>query len=511
MKRFFSVFLVIVSASAMLSAESVLNGLFGAANQITSDVPRIVAGDRDLLIGGVSFNRQQVQLGDLLADLIANRLASVERFSPGIIKQYNSLQYPPAQASWVLSGTLYEAGAGYLLTVQLIDNISGSQIKGWEFALGAEGIDTLLQPSVLNSTSGAWDLYEPNNTVDEAVIVEPPFSAEGLSLTDGDEDWFAFDVPESGGDTVLLLNASTGGNMDTYMELYAPDGGGMTFAENDDSDDANAAIQVPLNQPGLWLIKVRAFSPEDEGEYRLDISLEEIIPGPGEPDEGMDLATSLNVGSTPLEKRIDYSEDKDWFRIDLLRPLGMEEVLRVETMSQMDLIMEMVDENGNYIMDDDDSGQDNNPMIIASGLDEGSYYITVYGYGGEIGPYEIMANIMLPVKDEFEDDNSMISASGISADGRVQRRNFTPMDDTDWVQFDVESEGRYLIKTRGDLDTYMELYDGDGNMLEENDDGEDYNAVIERYLSPGRYYLHIYPYGTAGPEDIYELSVEPVQ
>ena len=511
MKRFLFVLIVIGLVSVMLPAESLMNGLLGAADQVTSDIPGIVAGDRDFLIGGIRFNNQQVQLGDLFADLIANRLANVERFFPGIIKQYDSLQYPPAQASWVLSGTLYEVGDGYLLTLQLMDNINGSQIKGWEFALGAEGIDTLLQPSVLNSTNDAGDFYEPNNTAEEASMIELPFSAEDLSLADGDEDWFAFEVPEFSGDTALMLNASTSGNMDTYMELYAPDGGGMIFAENDDFEDANAAIQIPLNQPGLWFIKVRAFSPEDEGEYSLDISLEEMVLGPGEPDEGMDLATSLNVGSTPLEKRIDYSEDKDWFRIDLIRPLGMEEVLRVETLSQMDLVMEMIDEDGNVIMNDDDSGQDNNPMIIASGLDEGSYYFTVYGYGGETGPYEIMANVMVPVKDEFEDDNSMISASEISVDGKVQRRNFTPMDDTDWVQFDVESEGRYLMITRGDLDTYMELYDEEGNMVEENDDGEDYNAEIERHLSPGRYYLHVYPYGTAGPDDYYELSVEAVQ
>jgi len=85
------------------------------------------------------------------------------------------------------------------------------------------------------------------------------------------------------------------------------------------------------------------------------------------------------------------------------------------------------------------------------------------------------------------------------------------MDDTDWVKFEIVNEGRYLIRTAGDLDTYMVLYDGRGDMIEENDDGDDYNAMIERYLSPGTYYINVYPYSSAGPDDIYELSVEPVR
>ncbi len=511
MKRFVLLLLIFSAAAAMLPAESVMTGLFEAADQVSSDIPGILHRDGDLLLGGLTFNQTQLQLGDLLADLTANRLAGRSGFSPQIVKNYTMLQYPPAQASWILSGTLYEAGAGYLLLLQLIDNASGSQLKGWEFALGSEGIEPLLQPSVLAAGAGVWDRFEPNNLSIEAAVIELPFNESGLTLGEGDEDWFAFEVPESDSESVMMLNAATGGMMDTYLELYSPDDQGWTVAENDDFDGGNAALQFPLNVPGLWYLKVRSFSSDENGEYSLIVSLSEEVLGPGEPDEGEDLATPLNIGSTPLEKRIDYSDDRDWFRVDLLRPLGMEEVLRVETLSNLDLVMELTDEYGNYIMDDDDSGHDNNPMIIASGLESGSYYVTVYGYGGEIGPYEIMANVMVPVKDEFEDDNSMISASQIGTQGEMQRRNFTPMGDVDWVQFEVQNEGRYLIKTEGELDTYMELYDGNGNMIEENDDGEDYNAMIERHLTPGKYYLKVYPYSSVGPDDIYELSVEAIR
>ncbi len=511
MKRFVLIFLVITAVVVILPAESVMTSLFEAADRVSSDLPGVLNRDGELLIGGLSYNQLQIKLGDLLADLMANRLAGRSGFRPQVIKHYTVLQYPPDQAAWVLSGNIYDAGAGYLLILQLIDNSSGIQLKGWEFALSPDGIDELLQPSLLASTAGVWDRLEPNDFSEDAAFIDLPFYEEGLTLGNGDEDWFVFEVPSTSGNTVMILEAATGGMMDTYMELYAPDDLSWAHAEDDDTDGGNAVIQMPLSGPGNWYLKVRSYSMEEEGEYSLTVSLREDVPGPGEPDEGQELASRLNVGSTPLQKLIDYGNDEDWFRIDLVHPLGRNEVLRLETLSNLDLMMSLTDEYGGYILDDDDSGQNNNPMIMISGLDAGTYYLTVYGYSGETGPYEIMANIMIPVRDEFEDDNSMINASQISIDGMPQRRSFSPMGDVDWVQFEVRSEGTYLMRTQGSLDTYMELYDSQGNMIEENDDGDDYNAAIERRLTSGKYYIMVSPYGTASPDDIYELSVELIR
>ncbi|RKX72858.1 MAG: hypothetical protein DRP60_12990, partial [Spirochaetes bacterium] len=75
MKRYILLLLIISAAAAMLPAESVMSGLFEAADQVSSDIPGILHRDGDLLLGGLTFNQTQVQLGDLLADLTANRLA----------------------------------------------------------------------------------------------------------------------------------------------------------------------------------------------------------------------------------------------------------------------------------------------------------------------------------------------------------------------------------------------------------------------------------------------------
>lgn len=76
-------------------------------------------------------------------------------------------------------------------------------------------------------------------------------------------------------------------------------------------------------------------------------------------------------------------------------------------------------------------------------------------------------------------------------------------------KFTAEERGYYRMTTEGAVDTTMELYDEKGNPVEENDDdGEGYNAAIERLLDAGTWYLKISPYGGTVPEGFYTLSVK---
>ncbi len=504
MKRFVLSLFIAFIAIASVSAESILDDLFSAADAVASDTARILDEDGDLLIAGVSYDGRFIKLGDLFADLTANRLAGHGGFRPRVVKHYTSLQYRPDQAKWFMSAALYQIENRFLLNVFLEND--ERQIKGWEIILEGDGMNDLLTPSLLQ-TAGSWDAFEPNNSISEASAVQLPLVDVPMSLSSGDEDWFAIDVPE--GANTLFLEAKTGGMMDTYMELYAPGETDWARVEDDDTDGSNALIQYPLNESGTWYLMVRGYSSEEEGDYTLSVGLEERTLGPDEPDEGTDDAGELGIGEEPLSKRIDYANDEDWFRIDLDRPLLRDEVLRIETFGGMDLMLTLLDEYEGHILDDDDSGEDNNAMIMAGSLEAGIYYAIVSSYSGESGPYQIAASITIPVKDEFENDNSMISASEIEVDGERQQRNFSPIGDEDWVAFTVDSQGTYVMETAGNIDTYMELYDEDGVMMEENDDSDvDSNARIEKSLPPGRYIMHITPYGSASPDETYFLSVE---
>ncbi|MDC7240540.1 MAG: PPC domain-containing protein [Spirochaetales bacterium] len=505
MKRFLLILMILSASITALPAEEALSGLFSAADRIVSELP--VSEEGTFLLGGITKDGIFVQLGDLFADLTANRLTG-GNFPFSVVKQYASRGYNYSVADWTLSGALYGAGSGYILTMSLTGS-DGMQLKGWEFMLKAEQIEGLLIPSRMAAAAagGSWDLYEPNDTRSSAAAIELPFSEPSLNLTSGDEDWFSFEIPE-GENSFYLLTAYTTGDTDTYMELYGP-GDTSSYAEDDDGGSGgNARIQTTLGSSGTWHVLVRGYSSGTSGDYGLHISLESQTLGPGEPDEGPELANLLELGEAPMEKRIDYPSDIDWFRIELEESLTPDQALRIQTTGGTDTVMRLVDQYEEFVAGDDDSGQGKNAMIVASGISAGTYFAIVSSYEGETGDYQMMADIVTPERDEYEDDDTMETASIIEIDGEPQVRSFSPVGDVDWVKFQVERDGNYRMRTMGDIDTYMELYDGDGYLIEENDDADDYNAAIVRRLRPGTYYMKVYPYGTASIFDNYRLVVE---
>jgi hypothetical protein len=100
-----------------------------------------------------------------------------------------------------------------------------------------------------------------------------------------------------------------------------------------------------------------------------------------------------------------------------------------------------------------------------------------------------------PVPDAYEDDNSRATAKDISAGAQAQERTFSDSDDIDWVRITITEAGVYTIYTQandGELDSYMELYDDEYDLIADDDDsGGNYDARIRLRLEPGTYYLKI--------------------
>jgi hypothetical protein len=65
----------------------------------------------------------------------------------------------------------------------------------------------------------------------------------------------------------------------------------------------------------------------------------------------------------------------------------------------------------------------------------------------------------------------------------------------DWALLRISRQDNYTIAARAEdnyLDTFIQLFDGDGNLLGEDDDGGGYwNASLVKTLSPGAYYIRV--------------------
>ncbi|MBN2655528.1 MAG: PPC domain-containing protein [Spirochaetales bacterium] len=511
MKKILPALLLFAVLSA-LGADELMANLRDASDQVSGDVVSLL-GDDLLYSGAITFENRPVVLGDLFSDLLANRLLGNSRFKGTVVKGYSPGISRISDADWTLSGSLYKTGASFFLSLYLNDK-AGQQKKGWEFLLPAEGVESLLTPSQMAVSMGG-DIYEPNDSYSQAVPLspEPDLELDDLQIGDsGDEDWFYIDVEQVGSGTdMFILSVRTTGSMDTYLELYAPSDTSYPVAENDDGSDSNASLSYALTETGRWYIKVRGYSSDETGDYGLHAGLEMREAGPGEPDNSIGQASVLEIEGEEISRTMDYAEDYDYFKITLDRNLSEDKALVIETYSGLDLTMTLLDEYDNEVVTNDDSGQDSNPQIMLPAMESGTWYAVVYPYDSEnIGPYSIRAYLKDVIRDKYENDDSMEEAGDIQVNGPEQVRTFIPAGEEDWVRFVADEAEEFLIRTTGPIDTYMSLYDQYGELLAEDDDGgNENNALISQRLEAGVYYIQITQYeGDGNVEDSYTLSVK---
>ena len=98
--------------------------------------------------------------------------------------------------------------------------------------------------------------------------------------------------------------------------------------------------------------------------------------------------------------------------------------------------------------------------------------------------------------DEFEPNDEPSQANWIEI-GIPQQHNFHTGEDVDWVKFQVNKPGRYTIRVGGvvsnRLDTVIELFDANLDLIAENDDGGDeFDSRLSLHLDSGLYYLKAY-------------------
>lgn len=147
-------------------------------------------------------------------------------------------------------------------------------------------------------------------------------------------------------------------------------------------------------------------------------------------------------------------------------------------------------------------------LFTENGDASNSTRLTARDLNGAIG-YRSDVNI------EHSDTNPSVTVSG-TGDGNH-----------DWFFFDVKAPGQITLDIDGTLDSYIELYDANGNLLAFNDDasqdsGENRTNTFQSFIAytvttPGRYYVKVgtYPNGSViGVGSLYTLGIvlpDPVE
>jgi hypothetical protein len=181
-------------------------------------------------------------------------------------------------------------------------------------------------------------------------------------------------------------------------------------------------------------------------------------------------------------------DDVDWYRFTVAKAGA----LMVYTEGAVDTIILMYDSGNNLIAEDDDSGGAGNALVSAE-VTPGAVFIRVSSYDGQLGKYTLRGLLFDPVApDRFEQDDTRALAKDIAV-GASQERNFTNPFDEDWARLQITQKGTYNIVAKAAnnvLDTFLELYNADDELIDANDDWEgSLDARLRLELNPGTYYI----------------------
>ena len=369
-----------------------------------------------------------------------------------------------------------------LITTWNLDLLRTSFI---ETLIGTSGSSSGSGSSSSGSASGiSPDRYEPDSR-ENPVQTETGSPEIARTLHEGDEDWFSIRTESNG--TLIL---ETTGSLDIFMELYDSNSASRLSSDDDGGSNLNARIEYFAEAGKTYIVKVRGVD-SDTGSYGFKATFTTVPVDSFEPNDTQEQAASIPLG-TQAEANFHSSSDADWYKADIPEEGGM---LTVYSEGRLDTYIELYDAEGTMLAENDDSGSGLNARISLQ-VSGGTVYICVREVDGDRGAYTLYTYMREPGRsDDYEPDNSIETAGEIQI-GTSQERTFTAADDSDWVKFTVTESGGYEIRTIAAdqvLDTYIELYDENGEYLDDDDDsGDNYDAYLKVQLDPGTYFIKIF-------------------
>lgn len=185
------------------------------------------------------------------------------------------------------------------------------------------------------------------------------------------------------GDMINVNVASRDGRFDPILEVIAPDG--TRLIEDDNSGGERDALvnSVRAATSGVYQLRVRSADPNVFGIYAMIWRYIEAAPTPTPPASYIPLF-SVDDNITEAEPRFYpiQASAGDVLQIDVTGAIG----------TGLDTLAALLDESGNVIAQDDDSGGNLNPRMVVTIEQDGLYQVRVSVYNdgdGDVGAFTL--------------------------------------------------------------------------------------------------------------------------
>jgi len=484
------IFFIIICAVYSQNTASHIQQLDEAVKKLALDIHKKLTDEKAQKIAAsqISYSGNTSQLGVYWINQLFYELTNIPN------KSYTIQSGSAAGADWTISGEIVDMSSA----VRIFTNLTYSSDRTVKSVFQSDfertsELAAMLSSGARNSSSVSADEFEEDsfeNPLPYEIGAEDNAVTINRSIHSGDEDFFLL-VPGSNGRLVM----ETVGNIDTIMEFYDA-GTRDKLAENDDGgQNTNARIRYSVEAGHRYIAKIHGYQ-NNTGNYgfKAYLSVNET------PGTSMQNPITYELGideSAPVIDRQLANGDEDFFLI--IPEKGGR--LTVETVGrETDTYMVFYDADTRDTLAENDDGGSVYNALIRYNVEAGKRYIAkVSGYDGDGGPYGFRAYIQVQITlepDEYESDDEPSRAGSIEI-GKAQQHTFHNSDDIDWLKFQVTRSGRHTISVRGvnsnRLDTFIELFDSNLNVITEDDDGgENLDSKLSLNLESGLYYLKVW-------------------
>ena len=250
----------------------------------------------------------------------------------------------------------------------------------WEDIVGADARYTII---VSQGAPFQADEYEPDDTSEEASVIEMGSHQNHNLHVTGDHDWMSFRA--EAGTRYVVATYDLGGRIDTIVSLYDSEGGELTSDDDSGGEPLASRLAWMPDEDGVLYIMVQDLGDDEAGpgtEYAISVSEEAtslLRPDDYEPADTMAEAGEIEVGEVEI-RSIHVEGDHDWLSFEAIR--GTTYLIETSNLGmEVDTVILLYDENGQELAQDDDGADEPRASRIMWRAEEtGTVHILVHDY-----------------------------------------------------------------------------------------------------------------------------------
>lgn len=312
------------------------------------------------------------------------------------------------------------------------------------------------------------DAFEPDNTIDQAKLLQLDVVQDRSFTYAGDVDWVRFRTQP--GQTYLFRTFDLDDQVDTTLALHGEDGRELAFNDNADGGRASAIVYRSDRAETLYLRLATYDAPQLDLRYRLAVSL--FTPAPPdafEPDDNPNIARPLRVDEEQ-EHTISDPDDSDWL-VFSVRPETAYRINLSAVGLGVDLEMDLRDAAGNILTTGSYRDSLNRELNYLADV-EATVYLNIRA--ARITSNDTVYRVLLQAApavaiDKFEPDDEFAQAS-LLVPGEEQERTIRSELDVDHALVEVQAGEAYLLRAvavnaETETELFLWLFDDAGNIL----------------------------------------------